>query len=227
MKTKIYDVLNKPYIVILIMLITPLLGFIDRNLVFFFSIGIAFFIFWKSKFDRSKFGLDTKLTWETFYRSLKYTFVLFLIDYILIGPILNILLGEIDLSTFANIKGNFLGYVILMVIMWIFAAFGEEFLNRGFYMKWLAEFMGDHKKSWILSAIITSSYFALGHLYQGISGAVGVFFWSLMISLIFMKNRKNLWLSILVHGFFDTIGITLLYFDKIDFITNWISQLYR
>jgi len=76
--------------------------------------------------------------------------------------------------------------------MWVFAAFGEEFLNRGFYMKWLAEYMGNKKWSWIIAAIITSLYFAFGHMYQGISGAISVFFWSLMISVIFMKNRKNL-----------------------------------
>lgn len=226
MKSKIYNVLNKPYIVILLMLTSPILGFIDRNLVFFFSLGVALFVFWQSKFDRSKFGFDTKLTWHTFFKSLKYTAVLFLIDYVLIAPILNRFLGEVDLSSFENIKGNFVGYFILMLIMWVFAAFGEEFLNRGFYMKWLAEFMGNKKKSWLLSAVITSLYFAIGHLYQGISGAIGVFLWSLMISFIFIKNRKDLWLSILVHGFFDTIGITLLYFDQMDCITDWVNQMF-
>ncbi|NRB61400.1 MAG: CPBP family intramembrane metalloprotease [Winogradskyella sp.] len=227
MKTKIYNTLNKPYIVVFIMLIAPLLGFIDRNFVYFFGIGIAFFIFWRSKFDRSKFGLDTKLNWNTLYKSLKYTFILFIADYIIIGPILYSIFGETDLSSFNDIKGSFPSYLILMLMMWVFAAFGEEFLNRGFYMKWLAKFLGDTKKSWLFASIITSIYFALGHIYQGISGATSVFFWSVMISAIFMKHRKNLWLPILIHGFFDTIGITLLYFDKIGVITKWVSQIYQ
>ena len=36
MKSKIYNFLTKPYIVVLTMLIAPVFGFIDRNFVFFF-----------------------------------------------------------------------------------------------------------------------------------------------------------------------------------------------
>jgi hypothetical protein len=39
MKTKIYNYLNNPYVVFFIMLIEPILGFIDRNFVFFFGLG--------------------------------------------------------------------------------------------------------------------------------------------------------------------------------------------
>lgn len=226
MKTKIYNALNKPYIVILIMLIAPLFGFIDRNFVFFFGLGISLFIFWRSGFDRSKFGLDQKLSRNTFFKSIVYTIILCFVDYVLIGPILDAFLGLTDLSSFDDVKGNLGGHISLMLVMWVFAAFGEEFLNRGFYMKWLAKFMGSSKKSWVISAIITSAYFAAGHIYQGFRGAIGVFVWSLLISLIFMKNRKNLWLLILIHGLFDTVGITLLYFDKIDYISDFFKTLY-
>lgn len=226
MKTKLYNTLNKPYIVILTMIFTPLFGFIDRNFVFFSALAVAFYIFWGSKFDRTKFGLDNKLNWNTFFKSLLYTFILFFIDYIFIGPVLDTWLGEADLSSFDDVKGNLGGYISLMLIMWVFAAFGEEFLNRGFYMKWFAEFIGNTKKSWIIAAVVTSLYFAIGHIYQGYRGVLGTFIWSLLVSFIFMKNRKNLWLLILIHGFYDTIGITLLYFGKIDTIGEWVKQLF-
>ena len=58
MKTKIYNYLNKPYVVVLIMLIAPIFGFIDRNFVFFFGLGIAFLILWGSNFDWSKFFIN-------------------------------------------------------------------------------------------------------------------------------------------------------------------------
>ena len=38
MKTKLYNFLNKPYAGVLIMLIAPLFGFIDRNLTFFLAL---------------------------------------------------------------------------------------------------------------------------------------------------------------------------------------------
>ncbi|MEO9891428.1 CPBP family intramembrane glutamic endopeptidase [Aurantibacter sp.] len=226
MKTKIYNALNKRYIVILIMLLAPLFGFIDRNFVFFFGLSIVLFIFWKSGYDKSKFGLDFKLNWNTFFKSIVYTIILCLIEYVLIGPLLDAILGMTDLSSFDDVKGDLGSYIGLMLVMWVFAAFGEELLNRGFYLKWLAEFMGNSKNSWIISSIITSAYFAAGHIYQGVRGAVGVFIWSILISLIFIKNRKNLWLLILIHGLFDTVGITLIYFDKIDYISLFFKTLY-
>ena len=57
----------------------------------------------------------------------------------LIDPILIKWFGEYDLSSIDNIRGDFLGYIILMAIVWIFAAFGEELLFRGYYMKALAQ----------------------------------------------------------------------------------------
>ena len=144
---------------------------------------------------------------------------------IIIDPILKSFLGEFDLSSIEDIKGNFVGYLVLMVFVWVFAAFGEELLFRGYYMKSLAELMGDSNKAWILSALIISSYFCISHAYQGTVGVVSVFLWSLAISLLFYKNRNNLLLLVLVHGFNDSIGITLLYLDKYDIVIDYFKEL--
>lgn len=226
MKTKIYNFLTKPYIVILTMLIAPLFGFIDRNFVFFFGLGIAFTILWASNFDWSKFGIGQKITKKTVLKSILITLVFF-IGFSIIDPILQHYLGDFDLSSVEDIRGNFAGYIAIMVIMWIFAAFGEEFLFRGYYMKALAELLGNSNKAWFLSAVITSVYFGISHIYQGVVGIVSVFLWSLAISLLFNKNRKNLLLLVLIHGFSDTIGLTLIYLNKESFISEWIQQLFQ
>jgi len=93
-------------------------------------------------------------------------------------------------------------------------------------MKSLAELLGNSNKAWLVSAIITSVYFGISHIYQGIVGVVSVFLWSLAISLLFNKNRKNLLLMVLIHGFGDTIGLTLIYLNKESFISEWIQQLF-
>ena len=113
-----------------------------------------------------------------------------------------------------------------MAIVWVFAAFGEEILFRGYYMKALAELFGNNNKAWIFSAFITSLYFGISHAYQGITGAVSVFLWSFIISLIFNKNRNNLLLLVLIHGIGDTIGITLIYLNKDHIISDWVQQLF-
>jgi len=225
MKTKIYNYLNKPHVVVLIMLIAPIFGFIDRNFVFFFGLGVAFLILRGSKFDWVRFGLGQKITWKTILKSLIITLVLFSVFSIFIDPILQTWLGEYDLSSIEDIRGNLIGYIILMVIMWVFAAFGEEFLFRGYYMKALAELLGNNNKAWLLSAIITSLYFGISHAYQGLVGVVSVFLWSFSISLIFNKNRNNLLLLVLIHGFYDSLGITLIFLNKDNVIFDWIKQM--
>ena len=128
----------------------------------------------------------------------------------------NSIIYPYDLSSLVDIKGNLAGYLILMLIVWVFAAFGEEFLFRGYYMKALAGLLGNTNKAWLFSALGTSIYFGVSHAYQGTVGIISVFLWSLCISILFNRNRNNLLLLVLIHGFNDTIGITLLYLNKYD-----------
>jgi membrane protease YdiL (CAAX protease family) len=226
MKTKIYNFLTKPYIVVLTMLIAPLFGFIDRNFVFFFGLTIAFLILWGSNFDWSRFGIAKKINKKTILKSLLITALLFIGFAILLDPLLELFLGEIDLSSLEDIRGNLVGYIVLMVIMWVFAAFGEEFLFRGYYMKALAELLGNSNKSWLLSAVITSIYFGISHGYQGTNGMVSSFLWAFCIAMIFNKNRNNLLLLVLIHGIYDTIGITFLYLNMDHIINEWIQKMF-
>lgn len=226
MKTKIYNFLNKPYAVVLIMIIAPIFGLIDRNFVFFFGLGAAFLILKGSKFDWARFGIGQKINGKTILKSLRITLILFTLFHILIDPLLQFWLGEYDLSFIDNIRGDLGGYVAFMIMMWIFAAFGEEFLFRGYYMKALAELFGNNNKAWMLSALITSLYFGVSHIYQGLIGAVSAFLWSFIIALIFTKNRNNLLLLVLIHGFYDSIGITLIFLNKDMVFLEWLQQLF-
>ena len=226
MKIKIYNYLNKPYIVVLIMLVAPLFGFIDRNFVYFFGLGVAFLILRGSKFDWARFGIGQKITRKTVLKSLLITLAFFIAFNIFIDPMLQAWLGEYNLSSVDDIRGNLVGYIILMIIMWVFAAFGEEFLFRGYYMKALAELLGNSNRAWLLSALITSLYFGVSHAYQGLVGVVSVFLWSFAISLIFNKNRNNLLLLVLIHGFYDSVGITLIFLNKDHVISDWVQQMF-
>ncbi|WP_405566950.1 CPBP family intramembrane glutamic endopeptidase [Polaribacter sp. Asnod6-C07] len=225
MKTIVYNFLNKPYTVILIMLISPLFGFIDRNFTFFFPLGIVFLLLKGSKFDWSKFGIGQKITKKTILKSVLFASILFSIFTFLIDPILINWFGNYDLSSINDIRGDFLGYSILLLIVWVFAAFGEELLFRGYYMKGIARLLGNNNKAWIFSSFITSLYFGISHAYQGLIGVVSVFLWSFAISLLFNKNRNNLLLLVLIHGIYDTIGVTFIYLNIDRLISEWVTQL--
>ncbi|MDO6812333.1 CPBP family glutamic-type intramembrane protease [Tenacibaculum soleae] len=113
-----------------------------------------------------------------------------------------------------------------MVIVWGFAAFGEELIFCVYYMKVLAELFVNSNKTWLFSAFITSLYFGILHAYQGLIGVVSVFLWSFIISLLFNKNKNNLLLLVLIHGIYDTIGITFIYLNFDKTITEFMQQLF-
>lgn len=223
-KDKIFSTLSKPYVVVLVMMFAPFLGFIDRNFTFFFGLGIALTLLWTSGKEWSLFGFAKRITLKTVLQALVLTLVIM----IFVTPFevwITEIFGEPNLSSLEDIKHNTVGYIVLMVVVWVFAAFGEELLFRGYYLKWLAQLMGNSNLAWIASIIMIAVYFGISHSYQGTSGIISIIFISLINSMVFFWNRDNLGLLILIHGIQDTIGVTCLYLDIENPITAWIPNL--
>lgn len=225
MKNKIYTFLMQPHAVIITILVATLLSFSDRNLGYFYGIFTALFILWGSKYRWSEFGFVKRINKKTIIKSLTITVLIFIGIDILIQPLLEIYLGTIDLSSLDDIRNDFGNYFVLIIVMWIFAAFGEELLFRGYYMKRFAELFGNTNKAWFISAIIISIYFGASHYYQGPAGMIAVGLVGFCYSLLFYKNRDNLVLVVLVHGFYDMIGLTLIYLNKEQIFFDWVQQM--
>lgn len=225
MKNKICKILAKKYAVICIMIIAPILSIADRNFGYFFGLFVALFLLWGSGWNWTKFGFGQKLNLRTILRGLLLAIGIFLIIDICIQPFLEIYFGKIDLSSIEEIRGDFSSFFTLFLIMWVFAAFGEEFLFSGYYMKYLAELFGDSNKAWLISAIVLSVYFGISHNYQGTSGMIAVGLASTIFFFTFYKNRTNLALLVFAHGFYDTIGLTLIYLNKDRIFFDWIQQI--
>ena len=118
-----------------------------------------------------------------------------------------------DYSSFEFIKGNSKEYFKWLLFMWISAAVGEELLFRAFAFSQLKKMIGDRN---LLIVIISSILFSLPHLYQGNSGLLMTFLFGLFFGFIYLKF-KNIWINIIVHGFVDTLFLTLSYFGMLEF----------
>ena len=125
MRTKIFNFLTSPIAVIVVILITAGLQSVSGNLAYFFGIIVALIALWGSKFKWSEFGI-TKFPWlKTIGRALLFAVLISVgIDF-LIQPIVEHYLGAIDLSALDQIRGNLANYLVFILIMWVFAAFGE------------------------------------------------------------------------------------------------------
>ena len=220
-RTFIYDVSTSRFGVLIVVAIAVLLSAADRNYGFFFGLGVALIIVKEHGWDWSVMGFGQRITVRTVLIAIALAAVSYL-AFGVIDALLELKYGAIDLSSVEDIKGNFVGYAVLMIIMWVFAAFGEELLFRGYYMQWTARMFGSTTTAWLVAAVLTSVYFGVSHSYQGMAGAISVGLGGLFQAMIYFFNRRNLALGALVHGFFDSIGLTLIFLDKYDVIGNWV-----
>lgn len=224
---KLYEFLSKPFIVMVVMIIAPILSIADRNFGYFFGLFVALFLLWQSGWNWVKFGFGKRINLSTIFNGMLLAVTIFFIIDICIQPFLEIYFGEIDLSSIEEIRGDFASFFILFLIMWVFAAFGEEFLFSGYYMKHLAELFGGSDKAWLISAVVLSVYFGISHNYQGTSGMIAVGLASTIFFFTFYKKRTNLALLVFAHGFYDTIGLTLIYLEKDRIFYEWALNLIK
>lgn len=132
----------------------------------------------------------------------------------LVLPVLNILTGtKLDLSSFNALKeGDYLVLLGWLVLTWTLAAFGEEFVYRGYIQNRWVDLVGDDRNGWIIAVLITSVLFGISHAYQGIVGMLTTSMIAILYSAIYLRFKRNLWASIIAHGFYDTIAFIVLFF---------------
>jgi uncharacterized protein len=130
-------------------------------------------------------------------------------------PLLTRLLGKPpDLSGFPAIQGNLKLALLLIAIIWIFAAFGEELVYRGYLMNRVADLGRGTRTASIVSLFLISALFGLAHYQQGLTGIIEEGSDGLILGLMYLVCRRNLVVPIVAHGVCDTIDIALLFLGK-------------
>jgi membrane protease YdiL (CAAX protease family) len=135
-----------------------------------------------------------------------------LLDTLVISPILQSLTGKsVDLSQFSFLKGSLPALLLFLIITWTEAAFIEEMFFRGYFFNRLTDFTGKGRTGVIIALVIGSLIFGVAHAYQGITGVLDTVLAGLVLGLLYLFVRRNLWLPILTHGILDTIGFIILF----------------
>ena len=128
-----------------------------------------------------------------------------------------------DLTLFEPMKGDLKILVVYLIFMWLLAAFGEEFIWRGFLLRQLGEAGRGFSMPWVLGVVVTSLLFGLVHTYQGHRGVFETTISSLILGTIYVATgRSSIWLVVLVHGFKNTISFVAIYFDAY-YAINFLS----
>ena len=115
---------------------------------------------------------------------------------IIINPLVEIIFNEeINLLDFYRIKHNLAIYILMVVYGWVEGGIFEELIYRGFILnnmlKVLSCFVYNSKIISVISVTIVSIFFGLSHSYQGISGIISTGFFSVLLSIVYIKSGKN------------------------------------
>jgi len=111
-----------------------------------------------------------------------------------------------------EISGHLLVALRWLLLVWTFAAFGEEIGYRGYLVTRAAEAGGRSKFAWWLAVLAVSVLFGYGHYYKGLAGIIDSGMAGLVLGAAYLWSGRNLWACILAHGFIDTFGVVAVFF---------------
>lgn len=111
-----------------------------------------------------------------------------------------------------SIAGDTRSALLYLGIVWTFAAFGEEISYRGYLLNRAADVGSRTPFAYWVAVVAVSILFGYGHYYKGPSGIVDSGVAGLILGAAYLLSGRNLWTTILAHGFIDTFGVAGLYF---------------
>lgn len=98
------------------------------------------------------------------------------------------------------------------LLIWTFAAVGEEIGYRGYLINRAAEAGGRSRVAYWIAVLAVSVLFGYGHFYKGPAGMLDSGMAGLILGVTYLISRRNLWACILAHGFIDTVGLVAVFF---------------
>jgi membrane protease YdiL (CAAX protease family) len=106
-----------------------------------------------------------------------------------------------------EIQGHAIVALQWLVLIWTFAAFGEEIGYRGYLLTRAAEVGGRSIPAYWVGNVVVAVLFGFGHYYKGPAGILDSGMAGLILGAAFILSKRNLWVCILAHGFIDTIAV--------------------
>ena len=111
----------------------------------------------------------------------------------------------------SEVTGNPIEALKWLVLVWTFAALGEEVGYRGYLMTRTADVGRQSRGAWAAALVVSAVLFGFGHFYKGPAGILDSGVAGLILGGAYLLSGRVLWTAILAHGFIDTFGVVVLY----------------
>lgn len=118
-----------------------------------------------------------------------------------------------DTSFFSHIHGNLAAYLGWLSIAWVAGGFAEEIIFRGYLINKISAIFNDTFLASIIAIVAQATLFGLAHFYQGWGGMLSIALGAIFSGTFYVLIKRNLWVLIFAHAIWDTLGITLIFFN--------------
>ncbi len=185
------------------------------NLAYVLSLGIATLVLKPWGWNWRGIGLARPASWGrtalqavgAALAALAILVALQMIVFMLVGPA-----GPAsDQSEYDPISGNLALLLGMLAVSWTFVAFGEEMLIRAFLTSAMARPFQQTRVTVALAVAGSSVTFGLMHLSWGWMGVLETTLFGLVLGTAYIRSGRNLWVTIIAHGFVNTMKFLLLY----------------
>jgi membrane protease YdiL (CAAX protease family) len=117
-----------------------------------------------------------------------------------------------DYSSFSEIHDNPSALFFILLRVWTVVAFGEEVLGRVFLIDRFEAVLKGLFGGRTLAILLASVLFGAAHLYMGLGGVLLAGTVGLILSILYIQQKKSIWTNVIVHGMVDTIAMLLVFF---------------
>jgi hypothetical protein len=185
---------------------------VPNEVIVLFVLGLA--SIWLRDGRLSSMGLKRPASWRRiFLIALVAAGARIFLGQFVIEPITGFFWPPPSAPALANeIAGNLKMALFALLLVWTFAAFGEEIAYRGYLLTRAADIGGRSTMAYWLGIVLVSILFGCGHYYKGPSGIIDSGIAGLILGAAYMVARRNLWACVLTHGFIDTLGVIDAFF---------------
>jgi membrane protease YdiL (CAAX protease family) len=136
-----------------------------------------------------------------------------LLGQFLIEPVTDLFWSKPSLPALANeITKNVKIAFVALLLVWTFAAFGEEIVYRGYLLTRAADVGKRSELAYWIGIVLVSILFGYGHYYKGAAGVIDSGVAGVILGSAYMLAGRNLWASIFAHGFIDTFAVIDAFF---------------
>jgi membrane protease YdiL (CAAX protease family)/catechol 2,3-dioxygenase-like lactoylglutathione lyase family enzyme len=161
----------------------------------------------------SKLGMARPVSWQrTVLLGLSFGIFFWLLQLFVIVPAMKSFVhASPNLRTISDVHGHFLYLLAALITSWTSAGFGEEMIFRGYLLNRFSDLFGNNFVGWTLALFAQAVVFGAAHTYQGPAGVIEVGIYGLLLGLLYLATKRNLWVCAAAHGINDTITLVLTF----------------